>query len=155
KSGFGTIVNIAIDIITGNIVGRENGMVNKKYQFHCSVDNATILKIDGSTVAANMTQDSSLIIYTRPDGIESVLDVNLSQSIIPNPATNNVSIKLKGYNYNEEKKLILIDATGRLMLQKTFTSNQTTIDISELNQGIYIVKIISEKGITESKLIKQ
>ncbi|MFM2226611.1 MAG: hypothetical protein RJA07_2813 [Bacteroidota bacterium] len=155
KSGFGTIVNIAIDIITGNIVGRENGMVNKKYQLHCSVDNATILKLDGSMISANMAQDSSLILYTRPDGISNVSTQNLSQSIIPNPATNNVSIKLRGYNYNEEKKLILIDATGRLMLQKTFTSNQTTIDISELNQGIYIAKIISEKGITESKLIKQ
>jgi hypothetical protein len=106
-------------------------------------------------ISANLAEDSSLILYTRPDGINNILSQNLSQSIIPNPATNNVSIKLKGYNYNEEKKLILIDATGRLMLQKTFTSNQTTIDISELNQGIYIVRIISEKGITESKLIKQ
>ncbi|MEY2830256.1 MAG: hypothetical protein RIQ33_2114, partial [Bacteroidota bacterium] len=157
KSGYGTIVSVTIDITTGNIIGREDALAayNKKYQLHCSVDNITILKLDGSMISANMAQDSSTILYNKPDGINLVSVQNLSTSIIPNPATNNVSIKLKGYNYNEEKKLILIDATGRLMLQKSFTSNQTTIDISELNQGIYIAKIISEKGITESKLIKQ
>ncbi|MEY2828945.1 MAG: hypothetical protein RIQ33_803 [Bacteroidota bacterium] len=157
KSGFGDVVTVTIDITTGNIVGREDAMAayNKKHQLNCSVDNITILKLDGTTVAANIAQDSSLVLYNKPDGINLVSLQNLSQSIIPNPSTNNVSIKLKGYNYNEEKKLILIDAIGRLMLQKSFTSNQTTIDISELNQGIYIAKIISEKGITESKLIKQ
>ncbi|MFM2226613.1 MAG: hypothetical protein RJA07_2815 [Bacteroidota bacterium] len=157
KSGFGDVVTVTIDITTGNIVGREDALAayNKKYQLHCSVDNVTILKLDGSMISANVVADSSIVLYNKPDGISNVSTQNLSQSIIPNPATNNVSIKLRGYNYNEEKKLILIDATGRLMLQKTFTSNQTTIDISELNQGIYIAKIISEKGISESKLIKQ
>jgi hypothetical protein len=157
KSGFGDVVTVTIDITTGNIVGREDALAayNKKHQLHCTVDNITILKLDGTTVSANMAQDSSLILYNKPDGINSIKLQNISLSILPNPASNNTSIKLKGYNFNEEKKLILIDATGRLMLQKSFTSNQTNIDLSEFNQGIYIVKIISEIGITEGKMIKQ
>ncbi|MEY4876122.1 MAG: hypothetical protein RL708_1271, partial [Bacteroidota bacterium] len=83
KSGFGDVVTVTVDITTGNIIGREDAMAayNKKYQLHCSVDNITILKLDGSMISANLAEDSSLILYTRPDGINNILSQNLSQSI--------------------------------------------------------------------------
>jgi hypothetical protein len=73
----------------------------------------------------------------------------------PNPANNLVSLKLKGYNLTDEKTVIILDATGRVLMQQAFTGNQTNINITDLYQGIYVVKVISKNGITESKLIKQ
>jgi hypothetical protein len=113
------------------------------------------LKLDGSTVSANMVHDSSLILYSKPDGIETIHALNLTQSLSPNPANNLVSLKLKGYNLADEKTVIILDATGRVLMQQAFTGNQTNINIAELYQGIYLVKVISKNGITESKLIKQ
>jgi hypothetical protein len=48
-----------------------------------------------------------------------------------------------------------MDATGRIVLQQSFTTNQSTVDLNDFSSGIYIVKILSEKDVSESKLIKQ
>ena len=155
KSGFGNFVTISIDIITGNIVGRDEANFNHKYQLHCSIDDINILKLDGSIVNAAVAVDSSLILYNKNVGINSTNKVSLTHSLIPNPANNFVSLQLNGYNWNEEKRIILMDATGKIVLNQNFTTNQKLIDLSNFSSGIYLAKIITIEGVFESKLIKQ
>ena len=156
KSGFGDFVTITIDITTGNIIGREDVLFNKKYKLHCSIDNISILKLDGSIVQSAVVEDSaSTIFYNRNVGVNNLNNVTASQTLIPNPATNKVLVRLKGYDYNERKQLIMMDAIGRIVVQGSFTTNQFDLNLQEFSAGIYIVKIISEKGVSESKLIKE
>jgi uncharacterized protein (DUF1330 family) len=68
-----------------------------------------------------------------------------SLQLIPNPATNEITITTETENKNSEIKIY--DFTGKLVLSKTSTNSQKTlIDISALNAGIYFVKVGNDFG---------
>ncbi|MDR1725686.1 MAG: T9SS type A sorting domain-containing protein [Bacteroidales bacterium] len=69
-------------------------------------------------------------------------------SIMPNPATNQINIIAK--NYNEVK---VYDIFGRELIG---TGKQTSIDISNLANGIYNVRLLSNgKTVGSKKIVKQ
>ena len=55
----------------------------------------------------------------------------------------------------ETTKISVYDIQGRLVLIKMFgqNSNSTNIDISDINQGIYLVKVESGNRIKNKKII--
>ena len=46
----------------------------------------------------------------------------------------------------------IYDMAGKLVLHNTFTGN-TTLDLSKIKKGTYLLKIITEKGISNKKVI--
>jgi len=67
-----------------------------------------------------------------------------SLSMIPNPASDNVSFSLKT---GAIETLQLYDIRGRMIFcEKNISSNTKTVSVSNLNSGIYFAKITSEKG---------
>jgi hypothetical protein len=58
--------------------------------------------------------------------------------IYPNP-TNNI-INIEGLNKNENNTIQIFDVQGKLVITKTITE-KGTIDLSELNKGVYVIKI--------------
>ena len=71
-------------------------------------------------------------------------------AIFPNPADNQVNVKLQ---YPEQNYSIEIySAYGQLLLQ---TSSQTVIDISGFTNGIYLFKVKQENKIWSNKVMKQ
>jgi len=75
-------------------------------------------------------------------------------SIYPNPSSNEVCISLK----NENKDNLKLNVYNQLgMIVKTVLINNTInrINVSELNNGIYFLKIESQEGISCKKLIIQ
>jgi hypothetical protein len=80
----------------------------------------------------------------------------LSVSIYPNPAINELNIKLPG---NKECSLHIYSITGQLILQKNLYSNELenkqTIDVSGLAPGVYLGKITDGKTVQNFKFNKQ
>ena len=74
-----------------------------------------------------------------------------SFSIVPNPATNNVTITAKE-NFNNIEVLSFL---GQVVLTQTNVGNSTTLDISNLTNGVYFVRITSENGTSVKKFVKQ
>lgn len=75
-----------------------------------------------------------------------------SLQIYPNPASDQISIKLPG---NEETGDILVDiydSSGRLAQQKTIQHGRQ-LDVSELSGGIYFLKLRCSQGLYHSKLL--
>ncbi|WP_165836437.1 Kelch repeat-containing protein [Taibaiella soli] len=58
--------------------------------------------------------------------------------IWPNPAAKQLNIVFRGYNQNNT--IGIYDALGRLLLNATQEGNLTSIDVSMLSPGIYVVK---------------
>ncbi|MCB0464233.1 MAG: PQQ-dependent sugar dehydrogenase [Aequorivita sp.] len=86
-------------------------------------------------------------------GTEDFSMVN-SLSMLPNPASQNVSFSLK----NDTLQTIhLFDVRGSLVSSEVnISSNQKTISIEKLNPGIYFAKVTATKGQTAvKKLIVQ
>ena len=71
-------------------------------------------------------------------------------SIFPNPVKSTFSTNM------DVKELNIYDITGKLVLGKSDVVKNKSIDISDLNSGIYILNIINDLGQKNtSKLIKQ
>ena len=78
----------------------------------------------------------------------TVLDVNtlgvyennlLSFEMYPNPVSNLLTIQLP---VNTEKtEVSILDLTGRLIKSKTITTNDTSLDVQKISNGIYVVKV--------------
>jgi hypothetical protein len=64
-------------------------------------------------------------------------------SIRPNPATNKIYIDLSG---TSELKIEIYSIDGRICFANSYKSENITIDISDLTEGMYIVSIKSKDG---------
>lgn len=103
----------------------------------------------------------SLIMWTNEGGIkvetiyydgtsgQPEIDKTKRVSIFPNPATN--FFKLKQLNKNST--IQVYSTSGTLLSESYVTSSDNKIDISSLNNGIYLIKIKSEKNTQNLKLL--
>ena len=72
--------------------------------------------------------------------------------LYPNPSSNLINIKSK----NNIKTIKLYDVLGKLISSKSLiNSNQTEINISKVNAGVYILEIISSLGKETHQIIKK
>ena len=75
-------------------------------------------------------------------------------SLYPNP-TNDRIIATWNSDFNPQRAEIF-DLTGRLLMEElTQGSNLLEIDVSELPQGLYIIRFVSEGLVSESKFVKE
>ena len=73
------------------------------------------------------------------DCLTSVEELESSKvNLYPNP-TNNI-INIEGLNKNENNPIQVFDVQGKLVITKTI-SEKGKIDLSELNKGVYVIKI--------------
>jgi len=72
-----------------------------------------------------------------------VKDIN-SYSIYPNPATNTLNISSDKESYDGSQKIELIDNLGKIVFANSYRDINQQIDISNLNDGLYILRIIKE-----------
>ncbi|MEZ4792998.1 MAG: T9SS type A sorting domain-containing protein [Gelidibacter sp.] len=70
-------------------------------------------------------------------------------SISPNPTSDYVNIEL--HPSNSINRVEIYSVTGQLVQKAT---NQSRIDISSLNAGVYLMKVITANGTASKKLIK-
>ena len=72
-----------------------------------------------------------------------------SNSIYPNPAKDKIFIK----NAKNSTGIKIYDSTGRIV--KNLKTNTDVVDVSNLNNGIYFIEIISGKKSFKTKFIKE
>jgi len=79
---------------------------------------------------------------------------NLEFSVFPNPFTNQVTISLE--EFSEDVVFLISDAQGRLVAQESILNQQTNLDLSALNDGLYYLAVFKENSPLKTfKLIKQ
>lgn len=86
-------------------------------------------------------------------GTKNTLDNNSDLVIYPNPANNEIRIT-NSNNYKEKFVINIIDLLGRNIISTTLNNNET-IDISTLNNGVYLMEIIANGNKTTKKFVKQ
>jgi len=73
-------------------------------------------------------------------------------SIYPNPATDVLNIASK--NGVAIESVQILDINGRIVNQNSSSSDAVQVNVSNLNAGVYFVKVQSELGVGTSKFIK-
>lgn len=88
--------------------------------------------------------------YLNNSASVNVLDHDVL-SIYPNPVQNELFIDSKGRQITE---MNILDLSGKVI--KSITNNNLkSIDVSELNQGVYLLEIQTESGISTTRFVKQ
>jgi hypothetical protein len=79
--------------------------------------------------------------------------------IYPNPARDVINIELLDQTFTPESKIILLDLTGRVMLQTTSQGNarNASVPIINLTNGVYILQVLNgtEPLLTERVIINK
>lgn len=86
-------------------------------------------------------------------GINQVSLDNISIKVFPNPASNEINIQ---NNTNDTAASIEIYAVnGAKIKSVTTTQSLTTISVSDLQSGVYFVKVTANDGVSNLKFIKK
>lgn len=71
----------------------------------------------------------------------------------PNPIKNSQLLNISNLK-NDNFDLFIYDITGKMVIKKLISNNRSLkVNISNLNQGIYLVKLVSDKKSITQKLI--
>lgn len=79
---------------------------------------------------------------------------NSTYRFFPNPARDNITIE-KLSNTNQNEYIAICDIQGKKILQQQLKQSQTVIDISSLNKGLYIIKLINSEHLELNKFVKK
>jgi hypothetical protein len=89
-------------------------------------------------------------------GIEEFEVIQKQELILyPNPARDNIQIAINIQGAKVEQ-VVIFDINGREVLRKTFSDFLVNMNVSSLNKGIYMIKVIGNNGrVFNSKFIKE
>jgi hypothetical protein len=133
---------------------------NSSYEFFGLADATTIDYIKVTWNKTGMVETienpaiNNAIIIQEGNGVLNtslaVLDVI---SIYPNPSSEGIyTVNLSGSSF--PKTMIVIDVSGRIIMDKKVNSAKAILDLSKNASGIYFVKITSDKKQKVLKIIK-
>ena len=88
--------------------------------------------------------------YSKVISVKLDYVVQEESVIFPNPVSDNLSLRLAEGASEDEVRIQVVDATGRLMQQVDISHSSrsnlnTDIELNDLQQGIYYLKVISAK----------
>jgi photosystem II stability/assembly factor-like uncharacterized protein len=101
------------------------------------------------TVSGNGVTDQTITVIQDAGITTGVNEIeNPEISIYPNPASTTLFI----IGLAPGSKISIFDLSGKMLIIKQITSNQ--FDISNLSNGIYLIKIADRTGITTKRFVK-
>jgi len=83
------------------------------------------------------------------DGVKENEKVRLN--IVPNPASNEITISSEN-NFNS---IEVVNFLGQTVISESVYNNSVLINVSNLNKGLYLVRITSENGTSVGKFVKE
>ena len=112
-------------------------------------DSASTCRNDTLYKMANNSSMVNVNVVLNPNNIYQKPEISNSLSIFPNPTSDRFYIET-----NTTDKIIvdLYDVNGRHMFNKS-VNNKETIEVSNLNEGVYYLSIKTENSITNKKLV--
>ena len=129
---------------------------NMKIRFMCDASgNRDDIYVDDITITASTQIMSGNSIERLEDAVDGDFFVDADEEEIglyPNPATNKIHIVSGG---EENAEVYIYSISGQLVHNQKLVDGNQEIDISKLNEGLYIVAIKTDDEIYTKKLIKQ
>lgn len=88
-----------------------------------------------------------LRVWKGSEGVQNAFDAK--PSFTPNPAWGRVAVSLP----YPDGMLSLYDGTGRQVMRRQVSSTETTIDVSALSGGVYLLHYSSARGTSTTRLV--
>lgn len=150
-NGFSSI-NYAIYNNTPNDISA----VNNYWTTDCSL-NLTIEDIENMVYHKN--DDATLGLVDFDPFLNTTLGISENNnnnnliSVYPNPAKKQFTLSIEKNMISDNAKFLLLNLNGQLIISNEIKSKISSFDISELNSGIYLVKVYTKNSVSVKKLI--
>ena len=106
--------------------------------------NSRWIGIDGYgwvDMASLSSEAYSWLAWVYVDGYDWMGESSESVSVYPNPTTGNVNIVALGTNH-----ITVLNALGQVVYDANADGNMTTLDMSQFQAGVYMVRVTTENG---------
>jgi hypothetical protein len=107
------------------------------------MNNSLLLSGSNSSTSSYYVYISSITSSIEEEG-------NVICSIFPNPTHDNLTL-----NISQKATIEIFNMEGKKILMFTQKNKQSTFDISNLSNGIYIIKVTTDFGLAVRKIIKK
>lgn len=138
---------------TVNTLGHDGYYTNMSDMFHSFDYGFTLVTMTNTQTqifAIYKAMYTAIKNFITTGEIENVITENIT--ISPNPA--NESIRLNLNNNNSDAELSIVDVTGKVVYKKTLKQvTSHDVNVQDLSEGIYFVKILTKGTIATKKLI--
>jgi len=105
------------------------------------------ISYDGKIVSGTLKISEQFSVYLLSNNEQSKSIFTL----FPNPVKDLINLRTPS---NEMGSIFFFDLLGKKVIEENFSSNSIQIDLSELRNGIYLVKIETEDQIITKKIVK-
>ena len=135
-----------------------NFPTNMKIRFMCDASgNRDDVYIDDIriTASATVTSSNNTIVMVEDMNMYKTFPEEMEEGdimVYPNPATDKIRLSVTGA---EEGEVYIYSSTGQLMFEGREMDLSESINVSNFEKGLYIIKIIAGGELHTSKLIKQ
>ena len=135
--------NIAVTGQTTGVLNLTNITTNDAGAYTCVMTNECGTSI---TMALNLTVNCL--------GTNTVAQLDKAIKLYPNPTKNILNIKLPENIQVNVNLVIIANSLGQIVLE-TKAENTTTIDVSQLQSGIYFINLTTNYGDWKGKFVKE
>lgn len=154
-------MNLSSPSAWGTVIGQYNDLTTNLKQAWPRVDispplvkTVHVWNAEGTPARGVALFDAEYLVTAFKDVYEPVI----TSDIYPNPASSSFNLSLQLKNANDVT-MEIYDAKGQLMKQEVYNNlgsnaEVKTINIDDLANGVYIVKLTSEKISVSKKLVK-
>lgn len=118
-----------------------------EYNWIATGEKISVFKVVTQDIAGNETITTVEFKDKKRDFV-SITKFDNEIGVYPNPAANNVTVSTE-YTPTE---IQIIDLSGKIVQSNMPLSKQSVLDVSELNTGLYLIKIFSENKVETVKL---
>ena len=85
------------------------------------------------------------------EAVESITHNNTSLHLYPNPTENHLFIETE----HEIEEIVIYDVYGRKCQQVNETTSQQVLDVTDLNTGIYFIKVVTDNNEIIKRFVKK
>ena len=85
------------------------------------------------------------------EAVESITHNNTSLHLYPNPTENHLFIETE----HEIEEIVIYDVYGRKCQQVNEPTSQQVLDVTDLNTGIYFIKVVTDNNEIVKRFVKK
>lgn len=132
----------------GYITTNESGTIDATIPYNVQDGDGYRIRVVSTNYPMTSEDNGYDIGIYGSNGIDTHFLTNIN--IYPNPTDD--FIKVTSNNVIREINVFSVD--GRMVYSNSINQNEATIDLSSFNKGIYIVRMISDRDVVVSRIVK-
>jgi type IX secretion system substrate protein len=95
----------------------------------------------------------NMYVMSNPLGIKQFMGNSAQVTVYPNPAKGMLNVELRMLNGIQNTNLQVTDMLGNTVKQFVILNSEFTIDVSDLNEGVYNISVTSNEGTINKRIV--